>query len=373
MQKESPSPTPTFPDGPSGGRFRIRQLFTLGPYNNDHRVAIRVALTVFLPLALLIVLGRLDLSPFAVFGAFGAVYSRSPIHLDRLLMQIKGAGLMWLVVLAAWFAARYLVQGHVTGPGAWWLVGVTTAAATASAISAGLLRLRPAGALFHIFAFASVASIPHVPDLGQAMFTTSATMVFSLIIGQLGRIVPSRRTPWQVTPAPAMTKVQRNAVWEEGVAYLVSVGLTGSAALLLSAALHTGHISWAMVAAVVPLVGHSTRHRTIRAVHRVLGTAIGLGLMSVIVALHPHPWVAIAIIAGCQFMAEMFIARNYFWAQVFVTPMALVGVSLASAPTWSFLYDRAIETLIGLAVGMVVVECMKFAGDRIVRRRGAVA
>lgn len=347
--------------GGGGDRFRLRYLFTLAPGHKDHRVGLRVALCVLTPLLVLILINRLDLAPFAVFGAFAAVYSRGVNHVERLLMQIRGAGLMWFVVLAAWFTGHFIVQGHVTQAGGIWLVGTTTVVATLASIAAGLMRLRPGGALFSIFAFASVASLPPLAGLGDAMFTTTATMVLALILGQLARVAPSHRTPRELEYASALTRQARTIVFREGAACFVAVALTGAIALLLSSPLGTGHVAWALVAAVVPLVGHSTRHRTIRAVHRALGTAVGLGIMAVVVAVQPQPWLAVIIVAVCQFCAELFVIRNYFWAQVFVTPMALIGVSLSTSPQWSFLYDRAIETVIGLAVGLVVVEVMNRA------------
>lgn len=81
-----------------------------------------------------------------------------------------------------------------------------------------------------------------------------------------------------------------------------------------------GHTYWAMVAAVVPLVGHSTRHRVSRGTQRIAGTVVGLVLLAGILWLNPAPWAMVLVIAACQFGAELFIARQYFIAQLFVTP-----------------------------------------------------
>jgi uncharacterized membrane protein YccC len=62
------------------------------------------------------------------------------------------------------------------------------------------------------------------------------------------------------------------------------------------------------------------------------------------------------VIAACQFGAEMFIARQYMFAQIFVTPLALISTLLVapSAPGL-LLRDRIVETVIGAAVGIAVV------------------
>lgn len=323
--------------------------------NGDHYVGLRAALGVLLPLLVLIALGRLDLAPYAVFGAFVGVYSRVPGHLDRLLMQIKSGGLMWFVLLAAWFAGEYLVRGATSPAGVTALVTLTALVAGGASVAAGFLRLRPAGPLFQIFAFAAIASMPNQPSLSEGMFTATAVIIFALVLGQLGRVAPLRRTTWQVVPTPVIPASAKRAIWLESAAFLVASGVAGAAAALLAGPLHIGHTYWAMVAAVVPLAGRSTRMRMIRAVHRILGTAAGLVVMTAIVLLQPEPWLAVLLIGVMQFLTEIFIARNYFWAMVFVTPLALVGTALGKVLTLDIVYDRAVETLIGVIVGVLAV------------------
>lgn len=353
------TPSGPAPAGPaSHDRFQLRHLFTLAPLNGDHYVGLRAGLGILVPLLMLIVLQRIDLAPYAVFGAFVGIYSRVPGHLDRLLMQVKAGALMWLVVLLAGLTGSYVVHHLAPSVGAWWLVGLTTLVAGAASVCAAYLRLRPAGSLFHIFAFAAIASIPEPVPLSEGMFTTTSAMILALVLGQVGRLAPLRRTPWQVTPVPTIPPSAKRAIWREGLAYLVAAGVAGAVAVLLSGPLGMGHTYWAMVAAVVPLAGRSTRLRVIRAVHRVLGTGAGLGLMALMVLIQPQPWLAVLIIGLMQFLAEVFVTRNYFWAMVFVTPLALVGGTLGRALTPSILYDRAVETLIGAVIGVVAVLLM---------------
>ena len=83
---------------------------------------------------------------------------------------------------------------------------------------------------------------------------------------------------------------------------------------------------------------------------------IGLFLLAGILWLNPAPWAMVLVIAACQFGAEMFIARQYLVAQVFVTPLALIATLLAAPVDPALLLrDRIIETVIGAAVGVAVV------------------
>jgi hypothetical protein len=73
--KQGPSGKPGSPgrDAAVVRSFSWRAMFRLAPANEDHFIALRVALGVFLPLAFLIVIGRMDLAVFVVFGAFTGV------------------------------------------------------------------------------------------------------------------------------------------------------------------------------------------------------------------------------------------------------------------------------------------------------------
>ncbi len=328
----------------------LRTLFTLGRAPADHGIAIRCALGVFLPMAALLLLGRLDLSVFAVFAAFTNVYGRVPGHVDRLLAQLKVGASFWVLMLAAWLAAA--VIPHDSLDGLWAKVVLTSVVASIAAGWAGALRIRPAGSLFHIFCFAAIISGPPRAGLGDSLFVASATVGLALLLGQAGRLFPRRRTPWAVTAPTPLREVDWRGVLLEATVHGLAAFLAGALTIPIAGALGAGHHYWAMVAAVVPLAGHSTRHRVARGVHRILGTFTGIALMLAIMALNP-PLVAIAVLmAVFQYGAELYIARNYFFAQTFVTPLALLGTSIGVGWSGQLAYDRIVETIIGAVVGM---------------------
>jgi hypothetical protein len=243
----------------------------------------------------------------------------------------------------------------------WAIVGATTLVAWACSVVVGLWRLRPSGSLFQIFAFAAVASMPHQPPLGEAMLAAAGSAALSLAIGVASRVHPSRRTPftWDAVRAAWRIRLgaeERKVLWLESLGYLIAAGIAGTLATIVGQALGFGHNYWAMVAAVVPLVGHSTRHRVDRGIQRILGTVVGLAVLAGIVAIRPAAWLMVVFIAACQFGAEMLIARQYFLAQVCVTPLALMSTLLvAHVNPLDLLHDRFIDTVIGAIVGVFVV------------------
>lgn len=336
----------------------IPSFFTMAPADRDHEVGIRCGITVLVPLLTLLLVDRIDLAIFASFGAFTAIYGRNLKHGARMQMQVRAGGLMLVVLLLATLAGR---NGMSEGENPWALVGLTTVVAGACAVVTAYWGLRPAGSLFQIFAFAAVASVPHQPPVGEALLTAAGTIAFALLVGIAGRLHPEHRHAFVWPRGEAITVERHRIIWSEGIWYVVAAGVSGSLATLLGPVLGTEHVYWAMVAAVVPLVGHSTRYRVNRGLQRIVGTFLGLLVLAVILWIHPPLWGIVLIIALLQCTAELYIARQYVLAQTAVTPLALLSTVLAMSAstdvidTEGLLYDRFVETVIGAFVGMVCV------------------
>ncbi len=342
-------PMPAAPSIPPTGSLQsvnlLRDLVTIAPSAQDHHPALRCAVGVAAPLLVVLLLGRLDLAVFATFGAFAGIYGRNKPHRQRLGTQVRGGGLMLAVVLAAALTARADV-------GPWGLVMLTSAVAGIGTFAAGLFRLRPGGSLFHIFAFAAIASVPAQPPLWQGVVTAIATVAFAVLLGQAGNLWPRHRTVWQRAPTDRPTARHVAALGREAALYVTAALLAGSAAT----ALGIGHTYWAMVAATVPLVGQSARARVNRGLQRILGTSAGLLLTALILLPALAAWQLVLVIGVAQFAAEMFILRQYALAQAFVTPLALISTELAHpADPATLIADRAVETLIGACVGIALV------------------
>nr|WP_231712988.1 FUSC family protein [Arthrobacter sp. zg-Y820] len=341
----------------------MRDMFRIAPANNDHQVAVRCGLGVGLPLLLLLGLGRIDLAIFATFGAFTGIYGRNEPHRQRFGHQLRAAALMLAVITAGALTSRL-------DPGPWEIVLGTTAVAGLGTLATGFWRLRPAGSLFHIFAYAAISSVPGQPPLWQALLAAGATVAFSLLLGLSGWLRPAYRTPWVKPNRPRFTWLQRRAIYADAGQYAVVAAVAGS----IATAMGIGHNYWAMVAATVPLVGLTVRNRMYRGLHRILGTFAGLLLTALILLPGLEPWQMVVVIALLQFGAELLVARQYALAQVVITPLALVSTELAHPSNAVLLIqDRAVETVIGAAVGMAMVLVIHVHNRRLGRRRLAAA
>ena len=67
-------------------------LFVMRPQEGAHRVAVRAAISVFVPLAMVTLLGHPEWSPYAAFGAFTSLYVRKSVanHLNDIAKDHPG-------------------------------------------------------------------------------------------------------------------------------------------------------------------------------------------------------------------------------------------------------------------------------------------
>ncbi|MGG5174952.1 FUSC family protein [Pseudarthrobacter sp. J1763] len=329
---------------------RVTEYFRMQPGHNDHHPALRTAVGVGVPLLTLLLVGRLDLAVFAAFGAFTGIYSRNTHHRSRLREQTLAGGLLLVFIFAG------QITSH-SNAGPWVIVAGASVVSGLGALGTGLGRLRPAGSLFHIFAYGAIASIPHQAPIWQGMLVAIIVVVFNLFVGLSTRLIPSRRTPWVAKVREPLTAKGRRTVYLESAQYFVAAAVAGS----IATAMGIGHNYWAMVAAVVPLVGATVNHRVERGLNRILGTAAGLLVTAAILLADPAPWAMVLLIAVLQFAAEMYVLRHYALAQIFITPLALISTELAHhSEPGPLITDRAVETFIGAVVGIVVVVTMHY-------------
>lgn len=316
-------------------------VIRVGPHRGDHRVAVRAVLSVAAPLLVLLLLNRLDLSVYASFGAFAALYGRTDQPRPRLVMQVTAGGVL---------VASMLLGTAVSALSTPALLSVAVVAALAAGVTLLAYRAQwhPPGALFAVFAAGATASFPATGTaFATVLLVGGASVTWSLLVTTV--FVLARRGSWARPrrPRPAIGSV----AWEMTATVGVAALLAGVAGVLLVGT----HWYWAMVGAVAAVGGAHVTARLIRGVQRLVGTLLGVVIAAGLLALHLPPWLVIIVAVTLQAGAELFVGRNYGIAMLFITPLALLMVSLASpvAPEM-LLRDRIIETLIGVAVGTLV-------------------
>ncbi|MEY9874769.1 hypothetical protein ABH931_004269 [Streptacidiphilus sp. MAP12-33] len=345
-----PSPAPL----PLRGTLRLRPA--VGPW---HRPALSVAVATLLPNLLLLAAGRLDLVPYTSAGTMCALFAHALPYRERARTLAWVAGGMVASVAVALTAAS-LVRSAVV------LVLLASAVAAAQKLLCDATRLGPPGNV--IFTFASAAAFFLPQRLPQVPAHLALVAVGGLIA-------------WLVCLAPALVREHGPALTlarpraprplRAHLPLALRVGLGCTLAGLASLAVGVGHPYWAVVtAAAVHRANTSVSFQ--RALQRTLGSLLGLAVFTAAVPLVRTPGVgalcALLLVAGCQIGAEATITRNYGLGQVFVTPMALLLVSLTSVePFGALVGDRWLDTLFGAALGMAaaVLVTNRRAGERL--------
>lgn len=333
----------------SGPGFR-EALLAFGPHDGAHRVAIRASISTAAPLLVLLLIGHSEWSAWAAFGAFASLYGRNRVRLTRLAMQSTAAGVM--------IAAVGLGSLVATLPFPGWpmIVGGAVFAGVVSVIS-DAEDWHPPGPLFALFAFSGSASIPGIAlaDAGIATLVAAASAAFAVLLGSVGtawrrlrRLPPLESLPvardYRLTPG---RRVQLRRV----ARYAISVLLAGA----LATALGIGHPYWAMVSAVVPISTGTFVAGLARGTQRMVGTTLGVLLAAGVLAMRPSDLVIVLLIAIVAFGTELLVGRNYGIAMVFVTPLALLAVHLATpTPVEQLLVDRLVESIVGALIGIAV-------------------
>ncbi|ANC72670.1 FUSC family protein [Deinococcus radiodurans] len=329
--------------GPASSRLPVWPPGLPRPERRDRWPAQRIAVGVGAPLLLLLALGRADLTVYAAFGAFTGIYGRGEPLGERARHQAL-AGLL----LVTCVGLGVLTAGSASP---WTVMWVGALVAAFGAVLATVWHLRPAGSLFFVFAVGTVGALPHPAPLPLALAVSGGAAALSVALGALGAWHSTRARPHELA-APPPHDQQPSELMSAGLRFFVAVGLAGALGLLSG----LGHVAWAMVSAAVPMTALNQRMRVQRSLHRVAGTALGLGLSAVLLWPTLPGWGTVLVVMVLQWLAELFVARHYGLTMVFVTPLALLMNQLAHrVPPGELLLSRAAETVIGSLVGVLVV------------------
>ncbi len=328
--------------GASRGRIWTG-VIRVAPYDRDHTVAIRAAISVGVPLLVLWTMGRLDLSIYATFGAFASLYGRTDRIGDRVRMQAAAGA----VLVTAMLIGTATSVADLAAP---WAIVVVSAVASVATLLAYSAQWHPPGALFIVFAAGATASVPaDATRLIDVLIVGLSAVVLSILITLVHETVSARSRPRLIR---TKNRIAVGAVAAEmAVTVAVATLLGGIAGLLLL----DSHWYWAMVGAVAAVSGPHVKARIIRGLQRLIGTGLGVVVAAAILVLGVPPLGVILIAVCLQAAAELFVGRNYAIAMVFITPLALLMVQLAAPTTVEVLLsDRLWETLIGIVAGTAV-------------------
>nr|WP_221247046.1 FUSC family protein [Gordonia humi] len=114
-----------------------------------------------------------------------------------------------------------------------------------------------------------------------------------------------------------------------------------------------GRPDWAVLgAALVLQMGPDRVHGTVRGVHRVAGTVVGVGLFAGLYALDLPIAALLAVLTVLNVLIELTISTNYAIAVMLITPLSLL-IGGPSTPLAEQVRDRVLETVLGVGVALI--------------------
>jgi hypothetical protein len=337
-----------------------REIITVSPHTGGPWSAVRVSISVTVPLAAVLVIGKPEWAGYAVFGSLNSVYGKQYGYSDRMRAQLGAGSALTIAVLLG------VITG-IPGPGSIWAIAAMSVMSMLGFVVARCFGWLPIPSLFLVFATGTISSSQHVwGDVVEALVVAVLAALFGVSVGQSGRLFPASR-PKTTAPQPMALR----ALWDAaGVrALMLQYAIAPFAAGVLATVIGLGHPYWAAVTATVPIIATTLAVQLGRATLRILGTAIGIWVAYVLIAMQAPIWILVLEVAVFQVLTELFVARNYGVAVICITPMALILSHLANPATVADLViDRLLDTVLGVVVSVLVLVVARYAVRR--RRRG---
>ncbi|WP_300679794.1 FUSC family protein [Nocardioides sp.] len=332
-----------------------RAIVAVAPPSPAGGVALRASFCMAVPLIALFATDHLEWALYAGFGAFAAVYGRHATYAHRLWSQLVAGGVLVTVMLIG------TLVSFLDAPAPVRIVVLALVATGVNLISVAM-AWAPPGPIFAVFACGACLSIPAAGSAFPAVVAIGGGTV--LLTAVVTVALACRRVPWRRATAFELTW----AATPYGARRSV---LMGASALIAGFAAHLvvhERWYWASIAAVAAVTGTDTHSRLARGAQRFLGTAGGVVLAAALFSLDGPPVLLLGVAIVCQGVIELIVLRNYAIAMTLITLVALSMVQLsAPGPTGALVGDRLLETLIGVAVGMV----LSLGLGLVVRRRAA--
>ena len=123
-----------------------------------------------------------------------------------------------------------------------------------------------------------------------------------------------------------------------------------------SIALGYNRPDWAIVSALLILQwGPDKIPGTVRGVHRLLGSVVGVLLFGGLYLLGVHGWTLMLALSVCLFFSEIFVTRNYAVAVIFTTPVALMLGGALNEPLDVTMSERVIEIVFSVVFALALL------------------
>lgn len=317
-----------------------KQLFALKSTNRAWHLPVIAGLCVGVPLLLAWQMGDMQAGKLASVGALVILYIQSKNLINRMMiLMVCGFGFIFSYTYGALFSHLF------------WLAPIALALYT-FAVHYSLFRLnlnRPPGNFFFTMITAMAIAQPQdISHFASDIGYVSLGVMISFVIGLIYSLLTLRRSdaeePVVVFRANKYLNITESAIF----------GATIGVSLLIAKIFQMPNPYWIPISCMAVMQGISTQHVVARAIQRVLGTVVGLGLMWCVLQIKLSVLGVCLCILILQIIIEFFVVRNYIIAAVFITMLTIFlaepNISLMSQPKY-LIQARLLDTFIGSVIG----------------------
>jgi MFS family permease len=333
-------------------RNDIRGLFVFQESPVQLPTAISTGLAMGLPIAILSAFGQPELGLIACTGGFAAMYLSNRTRRERAML------LSFVVLgLVASSAIGVAVSGSVP-LGLFTLFALTV---VGSIVLLGIGAGPPGSMFFMLIAGASIrlAAPPRLEGVGLngglviGMVAVGAVISYAIVVIPL--LHPSVRQ--DDFDAHRAREPLRFSLHGDARAIVINLVVGSAIAVLISAPVGVQRTYWVLLTVIAILQnGRELRLTALRAIHRVLGTFVGLGLFALLLPLRLTGLLLALLLAILMFFVQLVVIRNYGLALVFITPLALLIASSGDPrDVGTITVTRVVDTLLGAGIAMIVL------------------
>jgi uncharacterized membrane protein YccC len=139
-----------------------------------------------------------------------------------------------------------------------------------------------------------------------------------------------------------------------GIVNAARIAAAAALAGWICVAIGLEHPLWASMGAMAAMQGFNFSQTVQRGIQRLVGNVAGAVLAAGLIAAAMGYWQTVVVIVVLQTVTELVVIKNYAFASVAITPMALLLTGLGSAVAPDIAVSRIVDTLIGVVVGVIV-------------------
>jgi uncharacterized membrane protein YccC len=317
------------------------ELFTIRPTTRPWTMPVMAAISVGIPVILGTILGDVSAGVMAALGSFVFLYLPEA-ELPRRFAILVGCAFGITACFALGLAASHWQ------PIAILMIGIVTTIVT---MLGRLFDLpRPTGLFFIMVAAIGAYSKPDWDALPSAVGLVALGTMSACAMGIIFAMIHPAANPVQPKPLEADDR------YEQLVFDPIIIGIALAVALGMAQLMGLAKPYWAPIACLSVIQGVSLRAIWTRPFHRTFGTVLGLGLAIVIFSLPLNGWSIAMTLMVLTFLVESSIVRNYGFASIFTTPLALLLAEvsqLAHGLPFELMQARLIDTVIGVSIGLI--------------------